>query len=255
MNTKKPYTYSLHIILIGVYCTHVVTAGASHSVYAGNTAVLNCDGDPGDSLILFTWKVFLQNGSLCTVSFSVDDNDTYNDCSNRMQINRNMSLIIHNSKITDEGNYTCENINDAGTNVYTTILSILVQPHVTIKSYIDGISHCEALKGYPAAKITWIPESDGLITTDKVLQPDKSWTVISTYRPKYPNVTEVTCVVSHPTFVHPQNRSVAISNPGKRIFVLIAVPIAKLILLTLGLLFFCKRFQVMKNSFLFIFAE
>ncbi|XP_053561852.1 cell surface glycoprotein CD200 receptor 1-B isoform X2 [Bombina bombina] len=247
MKTKVLYTNLLQIIFIGlslvtIIYVRVVTAGASQSVYAGNTAVLNCDGDPGDSLIMFTWKVFLQNGSICTLSFIVD-NDTYNGCSNRIQMNRNMSLIIHNSKITDEGNYTCEIVNAVGTIINTTILRILVQPCVTLKSKRDGTAHCEAIGGYPAAKITWIPESDGLITTDKVLQPDKSWTIISTYRPKYPNVTEVTCVVSHPTFAHPQNRSVAISNSGGNTELLVLlIPIIGV--LTIGLILYCKRSKI-----------
>ncbi|KAM4701831.1 cell surface glycoprotein CD200 receptor 1-like [Discoglossus pictus] len=219
MKTKKLDMHFLLTIYVGLnvmtyMCVHVVEAGASLSVPAGNTTVLLCPHVPGDSLILATWKVHRLYNPHCTLSFSLEGNQSHNGCSNRMELllNKNISLRINNSKITDEGNYTCEIVTASGTFPRTTILHVLVQPCVTLKINRDGSPECQALSGNPAAKISWIPESEDPITTNNIKEQDQTWTVISTYTPR--NITDVTCVVSHPTFAHPQNRSIALTTTG-----------------------------------------
>ncbi|XP_018100896.2 cell surface glycoprotein CD200 receptor 1, partial [Xenopus laevis] len=179
-------------------------------VWAGNTTVLRCLHDPKDSLIMVTWKVPLLYNSHCSLSLSWE-NLTKNNCSERMR-QENTSLRIENTAVTDQGNYSCEIVTALGTFLTSVLLEVLVQPSVTLELNKLGVPECRAHGGNPAANMWWTPEAVGSISTNTAMQPDRSWTVTSTYTVTSNNVTQVTCLVSHPTFVQPHVSSIRISS-------------------------------------------
>lgn len=72
----------------------------------------------------------------------------------------------------------------------------------------DGSLECRASGGFPAAEISWIPHSDDINIT-KIKDLDDTWTVISTYKSNGDNVT---CLVSHRTFVNVWSQSIVLSG-------------------------------------------
>lgn len=72
----------------------------------------------------------------------------------------------------------------------------------------NGSLECRASGGFPAAEISWIPHSDDINIT-KIKDLDDTWTVISTYKSNGDNMT---CLVSHPTFVNVWSQSIVLSG-------------------------------------------
>ncbi|KAM3934919.1 cell surface glycoprotein CD200 receptor 1-B-like [Leptodactylus fuscus] len=168
-------------------------------VRRGRPGVLQCEADPGDTLLQVTWKLHLYHSS-CIMSHHIQENNTirsYSNCSPRMRSD-NLSLTISNTDISDEGTYTCEVVNDAGTFFRSTELQVLAQPSTYLTLTSDGSPECGAIGGNPPAEISWIPHSHDINTT-KLLNLDWTWSVISTYRSAGVNGTSVTCEVYHPT--------------------------------------------------------
>uniref|UniRef100_L7N382 Ig-like domain-containing protein n=1 Tax=Xenopus tropicalis TaxID=8364 RepID=L7N382_XENTR len=175
-------------------------------------------------------KVQLLDNSRCILSVSRENLANYNNCSERVR-QENTSLRIENTTVTDQGTYTCELVTYLGTFFTSVLLEVLVQPSVTLELNKLGVPECRAHGGNPAANISWIPE--GSISTNRAMEPDRSWTVSSTYTATSSNVTQVTCIVSHPTF--PQLHSTAISTAGSRLFLWVRVTVS-IIVVILGLL-------------------
>ncbi|XP_073473417.1 uncharacterized protein [Aquarana catesbeiana] len=88
-------------------------------------------------------------------------------------------------------------------------VTVLAQPSVTLEINCAGIPECTAHGAYPAADISWTPQTDK-ITTEHFQHDNKTWTSISRYNLK--NVTMVTCRVSHPTFTSPQEKSIILNG-------------------------------------------
>ncbi|MEE6467642.1 hypothetical protein FKM82_008002 [Ascaphus truei] len=214
-------------------------SGVSVSVCAGYSTVLKCGNDPGDSLLMITWKVDLLYNSHCILASEIEENKTHSNCSKRLSFKQdNLSLRIDDSKIIDEGNYTCEFVSDKGTFINVITLNVLVQPLVTLEINRFGFPECKALRGNPAANISWMPTAEHLTTTNRNMEPDNTWTVISTYGRERVNVTEVTCVVFHPTFAHPQNKSITTNTTAPldtNIIWCVAVPIVSIIIIIIVL--------------------
>ncbi|XP_075707357.1 cell surface glycoprotein CD200 receptor 1-A-like [Rhinoderma darwinii] len=173
------------------------------TVRRGRSAVLQCGVDPGDTLLIVTWKIHLRHSS-CIISYKTEENNTktsHSSCTTRMRSD-NLSLEISNTEISDEGNYNCEVVNDKNTFFRNTSLQVLAQPTTFLKLNSDGSPECGAIGGNPPAQISWIPHSDDINTTI-LEEPHQTWTVISTFSRKKINGNSVTCFVSHPTFANP----------------------------------------------------
>ncbi|XP_040195003.1 cell surface glycoprotein CD200 receptor 1-A-like [Rana temporaria] len=173
----------------------------------GNFTVLQCGEDPGGEIVGVIWKIHHMNNSRCLFSYGAHMRggpQIYNNCSTRMTFT-NRTLTIHNTQISDGGNFTCELSSTGGTFFYTTILQVLAQPSVSLDINSDGSPECRAIGGFPAAEISWIPSSDDINTTEMEALDD-TWTVISTYKSDRDMV--VTCLVSHPTFVNVWSQSI-----------------------------------------------
>ncbi|KAE8621296.1 hypothetical protein XENTR_v10004757 [Xenopus tropicalis] len=206
-------------------------------VWAGSSTVLRCRQDPGDQLVMVTWKVQLLDNSHCTLALNWENLTNRNNCSERMR-QENTSLRIENTAVTDQGNYTCETANPLGNFFTSVLLDVLVQPSVTLELNKLGVPECRAHGGNPAANISWIPE--GSISTNRAMEPDRSWTVSSTYTATSSNVTQVTCIVSHPTFPQPYRTS--ISTAGSDMWKFVTIPL--IIVLIVGLILRWKRRQI-----------
>ncbi|XP_077340642.1 cell surface glycoprotein CD200 receptor 1-B-like [Lithobates pipiens] len=177
----------------------------------GNSTVLQCGEDPGENITGVVWKIHHIKNSLCIFSYSnlaKRGPQINSNCSTRMTLT-NLTLTIQNTQISDGGNYTCEKSHTEGTFFYTTILQVLAQPSVSLDRNSDGSLECRAIGGFPAAEISWIPHSDDINIT-KMKDLDDTWTLISTYKSDGDNVT---CLVSHPTFVNLWSQSIVL--PGK----------------------------------------
>ncbi|KAM8976971.1 cell surface glycoprotein CD200 receptor 1-B-like [Pelodytes ibericus] len=196
------------VYLVIAFVKNLNASGVFMSVLSGTTAILHCLPDPRITTIMITWKADLLYNPSCLMS--IGDTSSYNNCTERA-IQKPLTLEILNTHITDTGNYTCELVTSAGTFFKRVILHVLVSPSVSLGFDSGGFPECRAVGGNPAANISWIPESDN-VTNRSEMDPNKTWTVISTYRASVISGMEVTCIVSHPTFTHPETRSIADPN-------------------------------------------
>ncbi|KAM8976972.1 cell surface glycoprotein CD200 receptor 1-like [Pelodytes ibericus] len=178
--------------------------GVFMSVLSGTTAILHCLPDSGKTTIMITWMADLLYDTSCLMS--IGDTSSYSNCTERA-IHKNLTLEILNTHITDTGNYTCELVTSTGAFFKSVILHVLVSPSVSLGTDSAGFPECRAVGGNPAAHISWIPESDN-VTNSSEMDPNKTWTVISTYRASVISERKVTCIVSHPTFTQPETRSI-----------------------------------------------
>ncbi|XP_077340537.1 cell surface glycoprotein CD200 receptor 1-B-like [Lithobates pipiens] len=203
----------------------------------GNSTVLQCGEDLGDEIITgVIWKIHHINNSSCLSSYAnlaKRGLQINNNCNTRMTLT-NITLTIQNTQISDGGNYTCEMSHAEGTFFTTTILQVLAQPSVSLDRNSDGSLECRAIGGFPAAEISWIPHSD-YINTSEIKDLDDTWTVISTYKSDGDNVT---CLVSHPTFVNGWSQSIVLSGRTHYFWRIIALIIFSC--LVIGLFLYCR---------------
>ncbi|XP_073470590.1 cell surface glycoprotein CD200 receptor 1-B-like [Aquarana catesbeiana] len=201
----------------------------------GNSTVLQREEDLGN-ITGVIWKIHHINNSSCLSSYadvSKRGPQIYNNCSTRMTFT-NITLTIQNTQISDGGNYTCEISYCEGTFIKTTILQVLAQPSVSLDINSDGSLECRASGGFPAAEISWTPHSDDINIT-KIKDLDDTWTVISTYKSNGDNVT---CLVSHPTFVNLWSQSIVLSGGTHYFWRIIGLIIFSC--LVIGLFLYCR---------------
>ncbi|XP_077335889.1 cell surface glycoprotein CD200 receptor 1-B-like [Lithobates pipiens] len=202
----------------------------------GNSTVLQCGEDPGDNITGVLWKIHHINNSSCLFSYAnlaKRGPQINSSCNTRMTLT-NITLTIQNTQISDGGNYTCEVSHPEGTFITTTILQVLAQPSVSLDRNSNGSLECRAIGGFPAAEISWIPHS-GYINTLEIKDLDDTWTVISTYKSIGDNVT---CLVSHPTFVNGWSQSIVLSGRTHYFWRIIALIIFSC--LVIGLFLYCR---------------
>ncbi|XP_073525446.1 titin-like [Phyllobates terribilis] len=206
-------TTNMYLLLLVVsLLSNMVSEAGIVKVRRGDPAVLQCEADPGDTLLSVTWKLRLYNSS-CVISYKIEEDNTkasYSSCSPRMRSDH-LSLTINNTEISDEGTYTCQVVNDNDTITGYFLLKVLAEPSTFLKVSSDGSPECGAIGGNPPAEISWIPHSDDINTT-KLEDLDLAWSVISTIRRSGINGASVTCVVSHPTFVSPWKGNITLSS-------------------------------------------
>ncbi|KAM8976968.1 cell surface glycoprotein CD200 receptor 1-B-like [Pelodytes ibericus] len=202
MHLGQSLTLALNLMILSYM--EGLSAGVFMSVLSGTTAILHCEPDPGNTTIMITWMADLLYNPSCMMF--IIDTSSYNNCTERA-MQKPLTLEILNTHITDTGNYTCKLVTSTGTFFKSVILHVLVSPSVSLGTDSGGFPECRAVGGNPAAHISWIPESDN-VTNRSEMDPNKTWTVITTYRASVISGMEVTCIVSHPTFTQPETRSI-----------------------------------------------
>ncbi|CAN2390360.1 cell surface glycoprotein CD200 receptor, partial [Pristimantis euphronides] len=220
---------------------HPVTVrrGRPVVVIRGQPVVLQCEADPGDTLLSVIWKLHLYDSS-CLVSYLILDNNTklsYNNCSSRMRSDH-LSLSISNTELSDGGNYTCD-VAYADDQVRRhTSLQVLALPSTFLELNSDGSPECGASGGIPPVEISWIPHSEDINTTT-VKAPDQTWTVLSRLSRERINGNSFTCVISHPTFANPWKGVIVLD--GKFMYNILRIIVTVIFtILIVGLLLYLK---------------
>ncbi|NWS74679.1 MOR1A protein, partial [Crotophaga sulcirostris] len=165
----------------------------------GNSSVLPCSPKP--HMTMATWKIRPKLGGLCTLAYRADNDETDRiNCSDsvgwKFRPDHDLALEIRHVGMTHEGNYTCEVVDTEGNFEKTYDLTVLVPPRLILSCDDHGNPMCEAATGKPAAQISWVPES---ISTPKEEGHDNGTvTILSKFTAHSANVTNTTCIVSHP---------------------------------------------------------
>ncbi|XP_078512884.1 hemicentin-2-like isoform X2 [Lissotriton helveticus] len=177
---------------------------------SGQEIAINCSARPSTQLSARIWKITTHNMN-CIMVFRAHDGKTFKNCSEHLRWKPGYEtfsvLLINPVGIKDDGIYICETSNVDGTYFSNITLNVQVPPVVTLTSEDPSTAVCRASGGKPAANISWHPACESCITEQQV-HPDKTVTVVSTYRASSEHETLVTCVVSHPTFLEAQNKTV-----------------------------------------------
>ncbi|NWS51224.1 MOR1A protein, partial [Chunga burmeisteri] len=165
----------------------------------GNSSDLTCP--PKSNATMVTWKISPKIGGPCTLGYRADRNKTdRTNCSDSMdwkfRPDQNPALEIRQVGIAHEGNYTCEVVATEGNFHRTYHLTVLVPPRLTL--YCDDHRNpvCEAAAGKPAAHISWVLESNS--TPREEGHDNGTVTVLSKFTAYSTDVTNTTCIVSHP---------------------------------------------------------
>ncbi|NXW60599.1 MOR1A protein, partial [Eurystomus gularis] len=165
----------------------------------GNSPVLTCPHNSNISLL--TWKISPSVGGPCSLSYRADQNKiNRTNCSDSMnwqfRPDREPALEIRQVGIDHEGTYTCEVAAREGNFHKTYHLTVLVPPRLTLYRDEHGNPVCEAAAGKPAAQILWVPESNS--TSREEGHDNGVVSVLSKFTACSTNVTDATCIVSHP---------------------------------------------------------
>ncbi|XP_075023393.1 cell surface glycoprotein CD200 receptor 1-A-like [Calonectris borealis] len=183
------------------------------TVTVGNSSVLTCP--PKSNITMVTWKINPKVGGPCTLGYRADQNKTdRTNCSDSMnwkfRPDRDPALEIRQVGIAHEGNYTCEVVATEGNFHKTYHLTVLVPPRLTLYCDDHGNPVCEAAAGRPAAQVSWVLESNS--TPKEEGHDNGTVTVLSKFTAHSTNVTNITCIVSHPA--GNQSKSIA-CRPSK----------------------------------------
>ncbi|KAM6211234.1 cell surface glycoprotein CD200 receptor 1-A-like [Sarcoramphus papa] len=192
---------------------NIVARNNRVSATVGNSSVLACP--PKSNITMITWKISPRVGGPCTLGYRADQNKTdRTNCSDSMnwkfRPDRNPTLEIQQVGIAHEGNYTCEVVATEGNFHKTYHLTVLVPPRLTLYCDDHGNPVCEAAAGKPAAQISWVLESNS--TPKEEGHDNGTVTVLSKFTAYGTNVTNTTCIASHPA--GNQSKSIA-CRPSK----------------------------------------
>ncbi|XP_012507675.1 PREDICTED: cell surface glycoprotein CD200 receptor 1 [Propithecus coquereli] len=216
----------------------------SLSVVIDTNTVLHCPRTLTRAL-LTTWEVILRDKPSCKKAYRSDTNEMKEtNCTDdritwASRPSQNPDLQIAPVAIAHDGYYRCVMATPDGNLNHEYHLQVLVPPEATLFLSRNRTAVCKAVAGKPAAQISWSPEGDDCVTEQEHWGND-TLTVQSTCSWEVPDVTNVTCSVSHLT----GNRSLFIELlPGakhseKSYILYIILPI--LILIIVGSIWFLK---------------
>ncbi|NXP05060.1 MOR1A protein, partial [Thinocorus orbignyianus] len=145
------------------------------------------------------WKV--KCGTCCLLAYRRDRNETRKlNCSERIMWkyspDSNPALRIYPVNLGDEGNYSCEIVNTAGSFLFFSSLTVIVPPMVTLTCDKSRVAACQASAGKPAADISWIPASNHS-TEEEVHHLNGTVTRVSYIGWVNSTLPNVTCLVTH----------------------------------------------------------
>uniref|UniRef100_A0A8C3B3H9 Ig-like domain-containing protein n=1 Tax=Cairina moschata TaxID=8855 RepID=A0A8C3B3H9_CAIMO len=162
---------------------------------------------------MVTWEI--KSNTSCSLAYRNDRNETKLNCSERMMWkyspDRDPALRIYPVNLSDEGNYTCEIASDMGNFHFSSSLSVIVPPTVTLTSDKSRVAVCQAAAGKPAAKISWIPASNNS-SEEEFKHGNGTVTRVSYIGWVNSMHTTVTCLVTHPAM----NQNLSLDLSGKK---------------------------------------
>ncbi|NWY62173.1 MOR1A protein, partial [Chionis minor] len=174
----------------------------------GSSPVLPCPSK--SNITMVTWKISPKAEGPCRMGYRSDQNKTdRTNCSDSMnwksQPDQDPALEIKQVAIAHEGSYTCEVVAAEGNFHRTLHLTVLALPRLTVYCGDDGSPVCEAAAGKPAARVSW--DLDSKSTLKEEGHDNGTVTVLSKFAACSTNVTNITCIVSHPA--RDQRKSIA----------------------------------------------
>ncbi|XP_069328072.1 cell surface glycoprotein CD200 receptor 1-like [Eulemur rufifrons] len=226
------------------YSTPLPEVNTSLSVVMDTNAVLRCPHTL-TRVVLTRWEIILRDKPSCTKAYRSDTKETkeINCTDDRItwasRPSQNPDLQIAPVAITHDGYYRCVMVTPDGNFNRNYHLQVLVPPEATLFLSRNRTAVCKAVAGKPAAQISWTPKGDDCVT-EQEYWGNGTVTVQSTCSWEVPDVTTVTCSVSHLT----GNKSLYIELfPGtkrseKSYILYIILPI--LILIVVGSIWFLK---------------
>ncbi|KFQ22404.1 Cell surface glycoprotein CD200 receptor 1-A, partial [Merops nubicus] len=166
----------------------------------GDTSVLPCP--PSSNITLITWKISPKVGVSCTLGYRTDRKWTnrtncHDSINWKSTPDQDPALEIRQVGTAHEGNYTCEVAATEGNFHETYHLTVLAPPRLVLHCDEHGNPVCQAVAGKPPAGISWAPESSSAPREEG--HDNGTVTVLSTFTACSTNVTNATCLVSHPT--------------------------------------------------------
>ncbi|XP_065598120.1 cell surface glycoprotein CD200 receptor 1-A-like isoform X1 [Cyrtonyx montezumae] len=197
----------------------------------GHSTVMTCPSDKNITMV--TWKISPKTGNLCILAYRIDLNKTERtNCSDRMnwrsRPDRDWALNIDQVRMADEGNYTCEVVNEDGNFHCSYHLTVLVSPRMALYCDDHGNPVCEAETVKPSAEISWVPESNSTPSADS--HDNGTVTVLSRFAASSTNGKTPTCTVSHATLN--ETKSIACSSSPRDLILCIAIILGFLIFIT-----------------------
>ncbi|XP_075599025.1 cell surface glycoprotein CD200 receptor 1-B-like [Balearica regulorum gibbericeps] len=216
-NTRATLKVVRKTLYITVLLTITAVMGATGNkrvpTMVGDSPVLTCTTKSNVTMV--TWKISPKVGGPCTLGYRADQNKTdRTNCSDSMnwkyRPDQDPALEIRQVGIAHEGKYTCEVAEREGNFHEMYYLTVLVPPRLTLYCDDRGNPVCEAAAGKPAARVSWLLGSN--FTPKEEGHDNGTVTVLSTLTAYSTNVTNTTCIVSHPAGNH--SKSIA-CHPSK----------------------------------------
>ncbi|XP_069328070.1 cell surface glycoprotein CD200 receptor 2-like [Eulemur rufifrons] len=231
------------------YSTPFPEVNTSLSVVMDTNAVLRCP-QTWTRVVLTRWEIILRDKPSCTKAYRSDTKETkeINCTDDRItwasRPSQNPDLQIAPVAITHDGYYRCVMVTPDGNFNRNYHLQVLVPPEATLFLSRNRTAVCKAVAGKPAAQISWTPEGDDCVT-EQECWGNGTVTVQSTCSWEVPDVTTVTCSVSHLT----GNRSLFIEllpglttsrSPALSLLIILYVKLSLfvVILVIMGFVFF-----------------
>ncbi|XP_032049121.1 cell surface glycoprotein CD200 receptor 1-B-like [Aythya fuligula] len=188
------------VVLLTITAVTGATGRNRMAAQAGHSAVMTCPHRTRATMV--TWKISPKIGGPCTLGFRADQNlVNRTNCSDSVKSEfkpeQFYALEIQQVGMADEGNYSCELVNQEGNFHEMYQLTVLVPPRLSL--YCENHSNpvCEAAAGRPAAEISWVPENNS--TTEIDSHDNGTVTVLSRFTAHSTNRKTVTCKVYHAT--------------------------------------------------------
>ncbi|XP_046902234.1 cell surface glycoprotein CD200 receptor 1-A [Hypomesus transpacificus] len=228
----------------------------------GSNITLQCSNKTWNEMIYTIWKIPTHE-KLCQIS-STEDGQNMNTCNDGKALcnttNGESYLCIPEFSERDEGSYFCETVHKGGS--YAAKIDVLVTAPPIVSAWIEKegsryTAVCEAVRGKPAASITWRTtwnSSSALITTNFTdgLHSVRSRLVL----PEGVAMTNLSCVVSHPSWTDEQTHDPNIatkdyfSDSPKSQIIVISVVTISIVMAVFGSIYFTLRnLHTIRNCF------
>uniref|UniRef100_A0A8B9VAE9 Ig-like domain-containing protein n=1 Tax=Anas zonorhyncha TaxID=75864 RepID=A0A8B9VAE9_9AVES len=187
--------------------------GNRMAAQVGHSAVMACP--PRTGVTMVTWKISPKIGGPCTLGFRADQKRVdRTNCSDNVKSEfkpeQFYALEIQQVGMADEGNYSCELVNQEANFYLMYQLTVLVPPRLSLYS-----------AGRPAAEILWVPENSS--TTEIDSHDNGTVTVLSRFTAHSTNRKTVTCKVYHATLNETMSTDCSSSQGDLILYITIAL--------------------------------